>query len=242
MNEFNTIWQLVIPAFIMGLGGSLHCLGMCGPIAMALPLQGADTWKRLAGALSYNFGRISTYATLGLLFGLAGKSFSWFGWQQRISIGMGLVILVFLFLPRILPDRSANALVLKAMGSIRHLMAVHLFRNNPGSMYVTGLLNGLLPCGLVYMAVAGAVVSGDAFPGLIFMVFFGMGTLPAMLSGIFFGNLLKQPVRDVIRQAYPAILMIMAVLLILRGMNLGIPFVSPNLNISSSSPADCHPG
>lgn len=233
--------HLLIPALLMGLAGSLHCVGMCGPIAMALPLHGRSNIGKITGAIAYNMGRITTYALFGMVFGLLGRSFEWFGWQQRISIGLGLVILLFLLIPRVLPTLSMHPAIQKYMAGLRKAIATHLFKGDPSSMYATGLLNGLLPCGLVYMALAGAVVSGDLVKGMLFMAVFGLGTIPAMLSISLAGGWLKQPVRVKIRQMYPAILLVMATLLILRGLGLGIPFVSPKLHVSESVQMDCHP-
>lgn len=233
--------QLLIPALLMGLAGSLHCVGMCGPIAMALPLQGRSNIGKITGAMAYNMGRVTTYALFGMVFGLLGRSFEWFGWQQRISIGLGLVILLFLLIPRVFPKMSVHPAIQKYMAGLRKAIATHLFKGDPSSMYATGLLNGLLPCGLVYMALAGAVVSGNLVEGMLFMAVFGLGTIPAMLSISLAGGWLKQPVRVKIRQMYPAILLLMATLLILRGLGLGIPFVSPKLNMSGSVQMDCHP-
>ena len=233
--------QLLIPAFLMGFAGSLHCVGMCGPIAMALPLHGRSTIGKISGAMAYNTGRVTTYALFGMFFGLLGRSFAWFGWQQRISIGLGVVILFFLLIPRVLPNISMHPAIQKYMAGLRKAIATYLFKGDPASMYATGLLNGLLPCGLVYMALAGALVTGDVFNGMLFMMVFGLGTIPAMLSVTLAGGWLKQPVRVKIRQVYPVILLAMATLLILRGMGLGIPFVSPKLNVSESVDMDCHP-
>jgi hypothetical protein len=127
------------------------------------------------------------------------------------------------------------------MARLRQKLSHYLFQGNPASLYATGLLNGLLPCGLVYMALAGATVAGQAKEGMLFMIFFGLGTMPAMFFTAFFRNWLKQPFRAQIRKWYPVMMVIMATLLILRGLNLGIPLVSPKLNISSSTMIDCHP-
>jgi uncharacterized protein len=235
------MWQLFIPAFIMGVAGSLHCIGMCGPIAMALPLQEKTAWGKISGGILYNGGRVSTYAFFGLIFGLIGRSFSWFGWQQKISISLGIIILLFLIIPRILPQTTLHPSIQRVVSGLRQKLSYYLFQGNPASLYATGLLNGLLPCGLVYMALAGATVSGKATDGMLFMLFFGLGTFPAMFFTALFGNWLKQPVRARIGKIFPAMMVIMATLLILRGLNLGIPMISPKLNISSASTIDCLP-
>ncbi len=159
----------------MGLAGSLHCVGMCGPIAMSLPLQDKTTLGKLTGSLLYNTGRITTYAAFGLVFGLIGKSFSWFGWQQKISISLGVIILLFLFIPKLFPNKTLHPAIQQVMFRLRQKLSHYLFQGNPASLYATGLLNGLLPCGLVYMALAGATVAGQAKEGMLFMIFFGTG-------------------------------------------------------------------
>lgn len=232
--------QVMIPALMMGLAGSLHCIGMCGPIAMAIPASREKGIDRLAGSLAYHSGRISTYALFGLLFGLLGKGFSWFAWQQRISVLLGVSILVFLLFPLLFPGKSLHPLISKAMFRVRNQLAQVLLRPSFGAQYSTGLLNGLLPCGLVYMAATGAAITGDPLQGMLFMVLFGLGTFPAMALTTLFGQWLKQPVRIRIRQVYPAIMAVMALLLILRGLNLGIPYISPKLSISSSTAIECH--
>jgi sulfite exporter TauE/SafE len=233
--------QLFIPGFIMGLAGSLHCVGMCGPIAMALPLQEKSNWGKLTGSFLYNSGRVATYAVFGLVFGFIGRSFTWFGWQQKISISLGIIILLFLVIPKIFPDKSLHPGIQRMMAGLRQKISLYLFKGNPASLFATGLLNGLLPCGLVYMALAGATVAGEALKGSLFMIFFGLGTMPAMFFTAIFGSWIKQPVRVRIRKWYPALMVIMATLLILRGLNLGIPVVSPRMNVSNSSVEQCHP-
>jgi sulfite exporter TauE/SafE len=235
------MWQLFIPGFIMGLAGSLHCVGMCGPIAMALPLQEKTTIGKMLGSFLYNAGRITTYAGFGFVFGFIGRSFAWFGWQQKISICLGIIIILFLVIPKLFPDKSLHPIIQQVMAGVRQKLSLYLFKGNPASLYATGLLNGLLPCGLVYMALAGATVTGEAFSGTIFMIFFGLGTMPAMFFTAILGSWLKQPIRARIRKWYPAMMIIMATLLILRGLNLGIPMVSPKLNVSNSSMVECHP-
>lgn len=232
--------QVLIPAFLMGLAGSLHCVGMCGPIAMSLPISSKSTAGKITGSLLYNLGRITTYSIFGFAFGLAGRSVAWFGWQQRISILLGIAILAFLVFPLLFPGKSLHPLISQAMTRVRSLLAKTIFRSTPTALFTTGLLNGLLPCGLVYMALTGAAITGDPIQGMAFMALFGAGTLPAMFGTSLFGQWIKAPVRLKMRQIYPALMAIMAVLLILRGLNLGIPMLSPALNASQSETVECH--
>jgi hypothetical protein len=232
--------QFLIPAFLMGLAGSLHCVGMCGPIALSLPVQGRSTAGKLSGGLLYNLGRISTYGTLGLVMGTLGKSLQWFAWQQKISILLGLSILAFLVFPMIFPGKSLHPAFSALMSGIRGRLAKVLGNPHPAALFTTGLLNGLLPCGLVYMALTGAVITGGPMEGALFMMLFGAGTLPAMFATTLFGQWLKHPYRVRIRQIYPALMALMAILLIVRGLNLGIPLLSPKLNVSTSATMECH--
>jgi len=231
-------------AFILGLVSSLHCIGMCGPIAMMVPNPSGQVrsgGQVLYATLLYNAGRITTYAAYGLVFGLIGRSFAWFGWQQKISITLGVLIIVALVLPRLF---NKNNPMLRWQNvffrGLRNRMGELLFRGHPASLFGIGLLNGLLPCSMVYLAIAGAIASGTAIEGAAFMALFGMGTLPAMAALGIFGTMVGRHLRQGARRLFPAMMVLMATLLILRGLNLGIPYVSPSLNISQSSAVECH--
>ena len=219
--------QLIFTAFAIGLLGSFHCVGMCGPIALALPLKNDSFWAKFSGALLYNMGRIVTYATFGLVFGTIGKSVSFFGYQQWLSILLGISIIIFVVLPRRFSSFSHNNIVLKFLEKLRTALGKLFAKDTHFSLFSIGLLNGLLPCGLVYMAAAGAIATGDILKSVVFMSFFGLGTLPIMWSIAFFGNYIGISIRQKIRTAYPYLITFMACLLILRGMGLGIPYVSP---------------
>ncbi len=243
----------MLVAFILGLVSSLHCVGMCGPIAMMIPNSGLripdsnsirnpqSGIRNLYSTLLYNSGRITTYAVYGLVFGLIGRSFAWFGWQQKISITLGVIIILALLIPRIIKTQNFySTFVNSIMVKLRAELSKLLFKGNPASLYGLGLLNGLLPCGMVYLALAGAVATGNAINGSMFMALFGLGTLPAMGTISFFGGMVRPALRTSARKLFPAMMVLMATLLILRGLNLGIPYVSPSLNITSSAAIECH--
>ncbi len=86
---------MLVSAFIFGLLGSFHCVGMCGPIAFLLPVDRSNNLKKLSQIFIYHFGRIFSYAVIGFSFGLVGKSLSIFGLQQELSIGIGILMLTF---------------------------------------------------------------------------------------------------------------------------------------------------
>jgi hypothetical protein len=221
--------QLLIAAFAMGLLGSFHCVGMCGPLALSLPVKNDSFEAKFTGALLYNAGRVVTYAVFGLIFGAIGKSVALFGYQQWLSVILGVAIIIFIILPKRITTMKKKNVVMDVFEKLRLSLGQLFFKKSYGSLFSIGLLNGLLPCGLVYMAAAGAVATGDIINSVLFMAFFGIGTLPVMWSVAFFGNYVSIGIRQRIRKAYPYMMMLMACLLILRGMGLGIPYVSPKV-------------
>ena len=220
-------------AFLIGLFGSFHCIGMCGPIALALPVQQNSRLNLIIGRVLYNVGRAITYAAIGLVFGLVGQSLSLAGFQQSVSIVAGVLILLMVLLPS---KFSQKLYLLKpAYGFTNFLkkkFGMLLKKKSVASTFFIGLLNGFLPCGLVYIAVAGAIASGGYLECALYMFVFGIGTLPIMLAVSLAGNFISLNVRKRINKAIPAFMVILAFLFILRGMNLGIPYISPQLQQS----------
>jgi len=223
--------QLFLVAFMIGIVGSFHCVGMCGPLALAIPLKNNSFGAKLSGSLLYNAGRVTTYAVFGLIFGLIGQTAALFDFQQWLSIAAGIVILFFIVIPKQYNiQRFAGDYTNGLMGKLRSALGRLFSQKQHASLFLIGLLNGLLPCGLVYMAVAGAIGAGDTGSSILFMAAFGLGTLPVMWSIAFFGNYAGVQLRQKIRRLYPYMMALMACLLILRGMGLGIPFISPEMN------------
>jgi sulfite exporter TauE/SafE len=231
-------------AFALGLVGSLHCAGMCGPIAIALahvesprhPGAPAPTARFVVGRLAYNLGRVLTYGVLGAVFGLAGRALWLAGAQRAVSIALGLALLAGLALAR---PRVGGRLLTGCITRLKSPMTALLRRRTPEALLLLGLLNGLLPCGLVYVAAAGAIATGNVFAGTCYMLLFGAGTVPMMLALGLSGRLVPVPVRLRLARAVPVVVFLMACLLLLRGMDLGIPFLSPQ--ISGSTASCCHP-
>ncbi len=231
--------QLLIAAFSMGILGSFHCVGMCGPLALSLPLDHENNWKKFSGSFLYNFGRIITYSIFGLIFGTIGKSFALFGYQQWLSVTLGILIIIFVVMPKKYMRFSNNNFVLSFLGKLRSSLAKLFTQKNSTSLLTIGLLNGLLPCGLVYMAAAGAVATGGVLNSVLFMAFFGLGTLPMMWSVAFWGNYVNIGIRQKIRKAYPFMMVIIACLMIIRGMGLGINHLSPTINTENKATINC---
>lgn len=214
--------------FIVGFVGSLHCVGMCGPIALALPVFGESKLSVLAGRLLYNLGRIVTYSILGALFGLFGSRIVLFGLQQDVSIAIGVLILLYVLIPRKIKTRVSE---LKFYSAIVNFLKVNfsklISKRTNKSLFTIGLLNGLLPCGFVYVGIAGAVSTSGWIEGALYMALFGLGTTPIMLATALLGKVINFNIRAKINKLIPAFAAIFAVLFILRGLNLGIPFLSP---------------
>jgi uncharacterized protein len=230
----------LIAAISLGFLGSFHCLGMCGPIALALPIGNLNTNNKIIGVFLYNFGRVLTYASFGIIFGAFGKTIALFGYQQLLSISLGIIILLGLLLPNTLLSKTKlHSTIYASLAKLKNALSKLFLKEGKKSLFFIGLLNGLLPCGMVYMAIAGAVASSDLFKGALFMVFFGLGTLPMMFLLPFAGNKISISLRNKIRKAVPVMIGLMAVILILRGLNLGIPYVSPEFNKTKEIPV-CH--
>jgi uncharacterized protein len=220
-------------AFILGLVGSLHCAGMCGPLALALPGAATSSARFMLGRAAYNLGRIVTYCAMGVVFGLFGKTLLLAGVQRWVSISLGVVLIVGLFTSRKLALWKPVTLL---VNQLKSRMSGLLRQRSLVSVGALGLLNGLLPCGLVYVAAAGATATGHIVNGAIYMAAFGAGTLPMMLAIGLGGKLVPLSFRLKMRTAIPVSVFLLGTLLILRGMSLGIPYVSPDLATGSC----CH--
>lgn len=226
---------MIWTGFILGFLGSFHCAGMCGPLALALPITGNSKSSFVLGRLAYNFGRLVTYSLLGLLSGLAGHALLLAGVQRWLSIGLGVALLAGLLTSRRLAlSRPATVLV----GQLKSRMSGLLRHRALSSLALLGLLNGLLPCGLVYIACTAAAVAGTPLAGLASMTGFGLGTVPMLLAISLSGRLVPMSLRLRLVKAIPFAVCGLAALLILRGLSLGIPYLSPEL--SPTSVSCCH--
>jgi sulfite exporter TauE/SafE len=218
--------SFLLSGLMVGLFGSLHCIGMCGPIALAVPRF----------PLTYNIGRVITYSVLGLGMGLAGSVVRLTGLQQGLSIATGVVVILAAlysmnkhrFTGRIhMPDVSgflSTRMKPLWQGKSRwHILAI-------------GLLNGILPCGFVYVGLAGALTVADPLKSTLYMTLFGLGTIPAMLAMSLAGMKLNLVVRSRIRAAMPWLAIVLGILMVLRGLELGIPMISPVMSGMES----CH--
>jgi len=218
----------LITALTLGLIGSLHCAGMCGPIAIAIPLAKEGWLKKLSGGLLYNFGRILTYGALGAIFGLLGRGIKLAGLQQWASITIGIVMILSVLFPvifrgKINIENVLNKYAGHLTGGFRKLLSME----SQAALFIVGLINGLLPCGLVYLAVAGAINTNEVEMGIAFMMLFGLGTTPMLLGISLMGSVISLKWKKKVSKVIPAFIILLGLLFILRGMNLGIPYISP---------------
>lgn len=211
-------------AFTIGLLGSTHCVGMCGPIAIALPYPGQSRWQRTASMLLYNFGRISTYIGLGLIFGLFGKGISLAGGQSILSIVLGIILLAMALFSIDMESKIFSIPIWhQLIFKLKMALGTALKKQGAMALYSVGLLNGLLPCGMVYIAIFGALAAGSLINGMWYMFWFGLGTLPLMLLVSIAGSWTRYPIKKYLNRLFPVVLAGFGILLILRGLEVDLP-------------------
>lgn len=230
----------LIAGFALGAAGSLHCVGMCGPLSMALPTWHLSPAGKFFSLLLYQFGRIITYSLFGLIFGLAGRSIYLAGFQQWFSIIAGSIILIaaiLYFVQRHTIHFSFfNRFYIFLQGFIGKILKGN---STPSGFLLLGMANGLLPCGMVYMAIAATLSFTQLSQSISFMAMFGAGTLPAMLFVGYGGQVIKPRVRALFKQSVPYVITIIGIMMILRGLNLGIAFISPQLPKAAAEAINC---
>jgi sulfite exporter TauE/SafE len=215
-------------ALIFGLLGSFHCVGMCGPIAFMLPVDRSNSIRKIAQIFTYHFGRLLAYSLIGLVFGLVGKSLYIFGIQQQLSIVIGIIMIVVVLLPyKTFSKYNFSKPLFQIISKVKSGLGKALKKKTADTFLTIGFLNGFLPCGLVYMAVFGAMASGNALQGSLYMFLFGIGTIPLMTTTIYLGKFLNTTIKQRITKAIPVFVVIIGLLFILRGLGLGIPYISP---------------
>jgi len=219
---------ILFSALVIGLMGSFHCAGMCGPIAIALPLHGNTIPQKIFGGTLYNLGRTLTYGIMGAIFGLLGQGLHMIGFQQKVSVIMGAIMIISVLFPKLFKNQySMEKSWLKVVGKLKKTIAQMFSIRSFQSLFFIGMLNGLLPCGLVYMAIAGAIGMGGVVEGSLYMILFGLGTIPMLLGISLAGNVLSLTVRSKINKLIPVLVVVVGILFVLRGLSLGIPYLSP---------------
>ena len=233
---------MLVSAFILGLLGSFHCVGMCGPIAFMLPVDRSNTVKKITQIAIYHFGRLLAYSIIGLIFGLIGKSLYIFGFQQQLSIIIGVLMILVVLIPQQTFNKyNFSKPIYRLISKVKTALGSAMKRKTMDTFLTIGFLNGFLPCGLVYMALFAAIAGGNAINGSLYMAVFGLGTIPLMTTAIYFSQFLKGKARQRIQKAIPVFVILIGALFILRGLGLGIPYLSPApVYDLVSNGVDCH--
>lgn len=224
----------------LGLVSSFHCVGMCGPLLMALPVHSLPLQLQKMAVAVYHIGRLSTYALLGALFGMAGRHIYMAGLQQWVSISMGVLILLFVLLQRVIKKPVWQPGMVLFGFLQKHIQRLWQKTSVPNFLLL-GMLNGLLPCGMVYFALAAALNAGGVAGSTLFMLGFGLATLPLLGAVHYLGNrFVTLRVRNAMRKSIPLVMACVGLLLVLRGLNLGIPYISPYLGKQAGDVISCH--
>jgi len=215
---------------------------MCGPIAMMIPVDRVNPAKKVTQIITYHLGRLSAYAAIGLIFGLVGKGFFLAGIQQRLSIFIGIAMIISIVTPeRVLANYNFSKSVYRLISKIKSSLGKQFKNKSYQSLYTIGLLNGFLPCGMVYVALFGAIAMQSVPFGILYMVLFGLGTVPMMSSVTYLNSFMTLSFRNKVQKAIPYVGVAIGVLFILRGLGLGIPYISPaNTSLFVQETPNCH--
>ena len=233
---------MLFTAIIFGLLSSFHCIGMCGPIAMMLPVDRNNHTKKVSQLIIYHIGRLIAYGSLGLMFGILGKGFFLAGMQQQLSITVGILMIIIAVVPeRIFAKYNFSKPIYKIISKVKTSLGSQFKNRSYKSFFTIGLLNGYLPCGMVYVALFGALAMPSLEFSILYMLLFGIGTVPMMSMVVLISNLVSIPIRNTIQKAIPVLAVCIGVLFIMRGLGLNIPYVSPStMSLFVQSEANCH--
>ena len=233
---------MLFTAFIFGLISSFHCIGMCGPIAMMLPVDRNNQAKKVTQIITYHLGRLFAYSTIGFIFGMLGKGFLLAGMQQKMSIFIGIAMILIILIPeKVVANYNFSKPVFKVISKIKTKLGGQFKNKSYKSLFTIGLLNGFLPCGMVYVALFGAIAMQSPTFGVLYMVLFGLGTVPMMSSIVYLNSFLTISIRNKIQKVIPYVAVFIGIVFILRGLGLGIPYISPsNMSLFVQQQPNCH--
>lgn len=215
---------------------------MCGPIALMLPVDRTNQTKKVIQIFTYHIGRLSAYAIIGLVFGLLGKGLFLAGIQQKLSIFIGVLMIFVVLIPeRVFARFNFSKPVFIFISKIKTSLGKQFKNKSYKSLFTIGLLNGFLPCGMVYVALFGAIAMQSESFGVLYMILFGLGTVPMMSSVVYLNSFLTMPIRNKIQKVIPFVAIIIGILFIFRGLGLGIPYISPSdMSLFVQATPNCH--
>ncbi|MDY0090237.1 MAG: sulfite exporter TauE/SafE family protein [Flavobacteriaceae bacterium] len=234
---------MLYTALLFGIISSFHCVGMCGPIALVLPVDRSNNTRKVIQIMLYHIGRLTSYAMLGLFFGLLGKGLHLAGLQQQLSIIIGVLMILLVLIPeKKMAQYNFSKPVFRLISKVKSHMGTQLKRKTPDALFTIGLLNGFLPCGMVYAALFGAIAMQNEVLGVLYMILFGIGTIPMMSAVVYVSGFLTIPVRNKIQKIIPVVVILLGCLFIMRGLGIDIPFISPsNMSLFVQADPHCHP-
>ncbi len=219
----------MISSFLLGLFGSFHCVGMCGPIVFSLPSNNSN---HSLSALQYNLGRMLSYSVLGFIFGIFGKGLIISGMQQRVSVFAGVLLIVSVFVPKLV---GVKWMIFKPLQFfytwVKNKLTYLLKSQSKFRLLAIGFINGFLPCGLVYIALVGALLSNSVLDSVFAMLMFGIGTSPSLILLMYSSKMISKNLKQKITKFIPIFITLLGLIFILRGLGLGIPYVSPNYDV-----------
>jgi len=220
---------LIVSALGLGFATGFHCIGMCGPIALSMGLTRQQRTNFYLQNITYQLGRIVTYSLLGAILGIIGEGFEFAGFQRVLTIMAGVLLIIMSLFSFAKSDYTYRIpFINKLLQKLKANLGNILQKADYSSRFTTGLLNGFLPCGMVYMALTASIASGGIWQGAVFMGLFGLGTFPFMFAVVLFGNLIGHTFRIKALKVIPVFMVILGSLFIIRGMEIGIPYISPN--------------
>lgn len=212
-------------AFFIGLFGSMHCIGMCGPLAFAIPTAGGNWWRVLFDKVSYNLGRVISYTLLGVLIGFVGRQLWLSGLQQGVSFISGLLV-IMAGLSRLLKMKLTGGRIATRLFRPVNSLLNYALQHRAGHLII-GMINGLLPCGFVYIALIGAVNTSSPVNAAQYMFWFGIGTFPLMLVAMLSVGFISPAIRIRINKAIPYFMICLGFWFVIRSIGLNIPYLSP---------------
>jgi sulfite exporter TauE/SafE len=232
---------MLISAIILGLISSMHCIGMCGPIAMMLPLDRRNPARKAAQLLLYHSGRTTAYASLGLVFGLMGKGFYMAGLQQNLSIIAGVAMIIVAVVPeKHFARYNFSKPVYRAISKVKTSLGAQFRKQGNKALFITGVLNGYLPCGLVYAALFGAIAMQGIGGGIVYMMLYGLGTIPMMSAVVYASGFIGNNMRSLMAKAVPYAAALIGILFVVRGLGLDLPHLSPGaMSLHVTSQPNC---
>jgi len=202
----------MISAFIIGLAGSLHCVGMCGPLMISLK----SNQSRQSFAV-YHLGRLLVYSSLGLSFGIIGQGLVLLDAQRALAIATGALIIILYALPATRKWFEKKYYESRWFTAIRKRMNTYF--TSGGKWFAAGALNGLIPCGLIYLALGGSLILANPMLGAGFMFLFGLGTLPALVLVGFFERLIPVGWKKKFSGIYSVVAIVAGGILLFRGLS-----------------------